>query len=92
MMLHVGGRSGYRVDGTRAVGQTVVRMEWCGGGEVTRTLCIAGKGVTYDVGGADIKVGGSMAGMRRDKCGAAAAAGFVLACARAEPALTEGLQ
>ena len=33
--------------------------------QVNRTLCIAGKGVTYDVGGADIKVGGSMAGMRR---------------------------
>lgn len=70
----------------------VVRMEWIGGGEVDRTVCIAGKGVTYDVGGADIKVGGSMAGMRRDKCGAAAAAGFMLACARANPALTKGLK
>ena len=70
----------------------VVRMEWRGRGEITRTVCVAGKGVTYDVGGADIKVGGSMAGMRRDKCGAAAAAGFFLACARADPALTEGLQ
>lgn len=70
----------------------VVRMEWSGRGETTRTLCIAGKGVTYDVGGADIKVGGSMAGMRRDKCGAAAAAGFILSCARADPALSEGLK
>ena len=70
----------------------VVRMVWCGRGETTRTLCVAGKGVTYDVGGADIKVGGSMAGMRRDKCGAAAAAGFMLACAEANPDLTEGLK
>lgn len=70
----------------------VVRMEWQGRGEVQRTLCIAGKGVTYDVGGADIKVGGSMAGMRRDKCGAAAAAGFILACAHADPHLTDGLR
>ena len=70
----------------------VVRLVWRGRGPVTRTLAIAGKGVTYDVGGADIKVGGSMAGMRRDKCGAAAAAGFALACAHADPALTEGLQ
>jgi leucyl aminopeptidase len=70
----------------------VVRLEWSGTGPTTRTVIIAGKGVTYDTGGADIKVGGGMAGMRRDKCGAAAAAGFVLACARADPALTAGLK
>lgn len=34
------------------------------------------QGVTYDTGGADIKAGGCMAGMHRDKCGAAAVAGF----------------
>jgi leucyl aminopeptidase len=33
-----------------------------------------------------------MAGMRRDKCGAAAAAGFILACAHADPHLTDGLR
>ena len=56
---------------------------------------MVGKGITYDTGGADIKVtlfifvellsyilniseiqaGGIMAGMSRDKCGAASAAG-----------------
>ena len=36
----------------------VVRMEWSGNGETTRTLCIAGKGVTYDVGGADSETSG----------------------------------
>lgn len=36
-----------------------------------------GKGITYDTGGADIKAGGVMAGMSRDKCGAAAVAGFM---------------
>jgi len=70
----------------------VVRLSWCGAGPVGRTVCIAGKGVTYDTGGADVKVNGSMAGMRRDKCGAAAAAGFVLACARAPAEKTRGLQ
>ena len=35
------------------------------------------QGVTYDTGGADIKAGGVMAGMHRDKCGAAAVAGFM---------------
>jgi len=34
------------------------------------------QGITYDTGGADIKHGGSMAGMHRDKCGAAFVAGF----------------
>ena len=40
------------------------------------TLFLVGKGVTYDTGGSDIKSGGIMAGMHRDKCGAAAVAGF----------------
>lgn len=44
---------------------------------VTQTLLLVGKGVTYDTGGADIKAGGVMAGMSRDKCGAAAVAGFL---------------
>lgn len=42
-----------------------------------KTLMLVGKGVTYDTGGADIKAGGIMAGMSRDKCGAAAIAGFM---------------
>lgn len=44
---------------------------------ITDTLMFVGKGVTYDTGGADIKAGGVMAGMSRDKCGAAAVAGFM---------------
>lgn len=47
--------------------------------KVTDTLMFVGKGVTYDTGGADIKAGGVMAGMSRDKCGAAAVAGFMKA-------------
>lgn len=42
-----------------------------------KTLMLVGKGVTYDTGGADVKAGGIMAGMSRDKCGAAALAGFM---------------
>ena len=34
------------------------------------------QGITYDTGGADVKVGGGMIGMCRDKCGAASVAGF----------------
>ncbi|MCB9646582.1 MAG: leucyl aminopeptidase family protein [Deltaproteobacteria bacterium] len=55
----------------------VVRMSYTGPGPVQRTLLLAGKGVTYDTGGADLKTGGAMAGMSRDKLGAAAVAGFV---------------
>jgi len=38
--------------------------------------CVSHQGITYDTGGADIKAGGIMAGMHRDKCGAAFVAGF----------------
>ncbi|KAI8338625.1 hypothetical protein BC941DRAFT_423409 [Chlamydoabsidia padenii] len=43
---------------------------------VKENLYFVGKGVTYDTGGADIKCSGHMRGMSRDKCGAAAVAGF----------------
>lgn len=52
---------------------------------VTETLMLVGKGVTYDTGGADIKISGRMAGMSRDKSGAAAVAGFVKACSILKP-------
>lgn len=52
---------------------------------VTETLFVVGKGVTYDTGGADIKITGKMAGMSRDKCGAAAVAGFLKACSILKP-------
>ncbi len=55
----------------------VVRLEYVPEGVVHRTILIAGKGVTYDTGGADLKTDGAMAGMSRDKGGAGAAAGFV---------------
>lgn len=48
-----------------------------GAGCVLETIMLVGKGVTYDTGGADIKCQGVMAGMSRDKCGAAACAGFM---------------
>lgn len=45
--------------------------------KVTKNLFFVGKGITYDTGGADVKAGGHMRGMSRDKIGAAAVAGFV---------------
>ncbi|KAK2167350.1 hypothetical protein LSH36_29g08016 [Paralvinella palmiformis] len=54
----------------------VIRLEYEGEGPIKQTLMLVGKGVTYDTGGADIKAGGVMAGMHRDKCGAAFVAGL----------------
>jgi len=46
-------------------------------GTIEETIMMVGKGITYDTGGADIKAGGIMAGMSRDKCGAADVAGVI---------------
>ena len=59
----------------------VVRLELAPEGPVTRTVLFAGKGVTYDTGGADLKTDGGMAGMSRDKGGAATVVGLVRALA-----------
>jgi leucyl aminopeptidase len=55
----------------------VVTLELVPEGPVTRTVLLAGKGVTYDMGGADVKTNGGMAGMSRDKGGAATVAGLM---------------
>lgn len=63
----------------------VVKLEYTPTGDVTRTLMFVGKGLVYDTGGADLKVGGFMAGMSRDKGGAASVAGFMKAVADFQP-------
>eukprot|EP01094_Clydonella_sp_ATCC50884_P022193 TRINITY_DN5055_c0_g1_i1.p1 TRINITY_DN5055_c0_g1~~TRINITY_DN5055_c0_g1_i1.p1 ORF type:complete len:520 (-),score=167.39 TRINITY_DN5055_c0_g1_i1:146-1705(-) len=67
----------------------IVRLHWKGAGEIKKTLMFSGKGIVYDTGGADIKVGGSMAGMSKDKCGACNIAGFVKSVSLLKP---EGLE
>ena len=59
----------------------VIRLKYRPPNPDGRLICLAGKGVTYDTGGADLKVGGHMAGMSRDKGGAAAVIGTMLAVA-----------
>ncbi|XP_029658475.1 putative aminopeptidase W07G4.4 isoform X1 [Octopus sinensis] len=54
----------------------VLLLEYTGSGSTEENVYLVGKGITYDTGGHDIKAGGHMAGMHRDKCGAAAVAGF----------------
>ncbi|KAK7109356.1 hypothetical protein V1264_013409 [Littorina saxatilis] len=63
----------------------LVFLEYKGEGNIEKTLFLVGKGITYDTGGADIKAGGIMAGMHRDKCGAAAVAGFFKILAELKP-------
>ncbi|CAL8105828.1 unnamed protein product [Calicophoron daubneyi] len=53
--------------------------------DIDTTLFLVGKGITYDTGGADLKTGGVMAGMHRDKCGAAAIAGLFKTLAYLQP-------
>lgn len=55
----------------------IIYLEYKPSKPARKTLILVGKGVTYDTGGADIKAGGVMAGMSRDKCGAAAVGGFM---------------
>jgi leucyl aminopeptidase len=49
------------------------------------TIILIGKGVTLDTGGIDLKVGGSMYGMCRDKYGGAVVAGFFDALDKLRP-------
>ncbi|GMR59261.1 hypothetical protein PMAYCL1PPCAC_29456, partial [Pristionchus mayeri] len=62
-----------------------IRLEYEGEGEIKATYYLVGKGVTLDTGGCDLKVGGSMWGMCRDKYGAAVVAGFFKALERLQP-------
>jgi leucyl aminopeptidase len=59
----------------------VVALDYKPEGEIRHTVILAGKGVTYDTGGADLKTDGHMAGMSRDKGGAGSVAGLVRAAA-----------
>jgi leucyl aminopeptidase len=63
----------------------IIRLEYIPEGDITKTLLFAGKGITFDTGGADLKVNGHMAGMSRDKGGAAAVAGFMKAVSLLQP-------
>ncbi|KAJ6637518.1 putative aminopeptidase W07G4.4 [Pseudolycoriella hygida] len=55
----------------------IIYLEYEAPQNAKKTVILVGKGVCYDTGGADIKAGGIMAGMSRDKCGAAFVGGFM---------------
>jgi len=63
----------------------LIHLEYTGEGEIKNTYLFVGKGITYDTGGADVKAGGHMAGMHRDKCGAATITGLMASIAEFMP-------
>lgn len=73
-LLHAVARASIEVERHRP---RIIRMVYEPEGELTKTLLFAGKGITFDTGGVDLKVNGHMAGMSRDKGGAAGVAGFM---------------
>ena len=62
----------------------IIRLEY-GDQNANAQYFFAGKGLTYDTGGADLKAGGHMAGMSRDKGGAAGVIGIFAAAAALKP-------
>ncbi|TKR67010.1 hypothetical protein L596_023227 [Steinernema carpocapsae] len=54
----------------------LIKLEYDSGDAVSETVMMVGKGVTIDTGGADVKTGGHMFGMSRDKYGSAIVGGF----------------
>ncbi|MDB2387292.1 leucyl aminopeptidase family protein [Shewanella sp.] len=81
-LLSAVGRSSFAVSRHQP---RVVKLEYVGAGEIEHTFMFAGKGVVYDTGGADLKVAGAMAGMSRDKGGAAAVAGLLKTVSMLKP-------
>lgn len=63
----------------------VIKLAYEGEGDIKKTLYLAGKGITFDTGGVDLKVNGHMAGMSRDKGGGAAVAGIMYALSLLKP-------
>lgn len=65
----------------------VVRLEYRSPDQskVKENLFFAGKGITYDTGGADVKAGGIMRGMSRDKGGAGIVSGVMASIGTLEP-------
>ncbi|VDM99029.1 unnamed protein product [Thelazia callipaeda] len=54
----------------------LIWLEYIPEGHCEETIMLVGKGVTLDTGGTDLKTGGNMFGMCRDKYGAAVIAGI----------------
>ncbi|AOY57848.1 PepA: leucyl aminopeptidase [Desulfococcus multivorans] len=52
-----------------------------------KTVCLVGKGVTFDSGGLNLKIGGAMEGMKMDMAGSAAVAATLISVARLKPKL-----
>jgi len=67
----------------------LIHLTYTPEGEVTRRVAIVGKGVTFDTGGYNIKVAGSMMGMHCDMAGGAAVLGAAETLGQLRPAGVE---
>lgn len=79
LMMAVGGNA------AEADQPRLVIMEYNGAGKDAPKTAIVGKGIMFDTGGYNIKIQGSMAGMKFDMCGAAAVLGTMQALAARKP-------
>jgi len=71
--LRDGGYGGLWGVGKAALdGPRLVELSYTPSAEVTKTVCLVGKGITYDTGGLSLKTKDGMPGMKSD-CGGAAA-------------------
>jgi leucyl aminopeptidase len=63
----------------------LVEMEYKPAGRARATVCVVGKGLTFDSGGISIKPADKMEDMKYDMCGAAAVIGLMQALAALRP-------
>ena len=60
----------------------LITLEYRGGGDSAKPICLIGKGITFDTGGISIKPAQAMDEMKFDMCGAASVLGTVKAIAQ----------
>lgn len=70
-------------EGSKSPGKIII-MQYHGGKASQKPTVFIGKGVTFDTGGNNIKVGSHMSGMKLDMCGAATVFGIIKAAAIAK--------
>ncbi|MGM0482586.1 MAG: leucyl aminopeptidase family protein [Patescibacteria group bacterium] len=60
----------------------IIVMEYNGGKKKEKPIALVGKGLTFDTGGLNLKIGGAMSGMHMDMSGGAAVIQTIIAASR----------
>ncbi|BHF62873.1 metalloexopeptidase activity [Sparganum proliferum] len=66
---------------------SVMKIDYASKKSSEKSLYFLGLGNTYDTGGADLKIDGTMVGMSRQKCGAAAVVGLMITASELKAAV-----